>query len=60
MSGAQELGVGLLALVGIVIAVKSIGLALDYRQFRKARRRREMVERELTLMGAAMGRKEIR
>ena len=60
MSGAQELGVLLLLLVAVVVTVKSISLALDYRQFRKARRRREMVERELTLMGAAMGRKEIR
>ena len=60
VSGSQELGVIVLVFVGFLAFVKTVSLVLDYRAFRKARARREAVERELTLMGAAMGRKEIR
>ena len=61
MNGASyELGVLILLLVGGIVAVKSVSLMLDYRAFRKARQRREAVEREYAIMRAATAQKEIR
>ena len=56
---SYEVAYAVFAVVGVIGLIVGSGLVREYRAFRKARRAREMVERELTLMGAAMGRKEI-